>query len=69
MKQLIFYVVFALATSHALAQEDKAEEKTSEQKQQETIEQAPPGDVKTSETFVPSEEVSEDLSVSFPIDI
>lgn len=69
MKQLLFYAVFALASSQAWAQDEKTDAKSSEQEQQETIEQAPPGDVKTSTTFVPSEEVSEDSSVSFPIDI
>lgn len=80
MKQLSTTLFIALlsilGSTSILAQdseksgEQENKEQQSEQAQEkETIKQAPPGNVKTAETFTPSEEVSEDLSVSFPIDI
>ncbi len=80
MKQ-IFTILFIslcsiLCSTSILAQDSETSGKQEEKEQQakqseekETIEQAPPGNVKTAETFTPSEEVSEDLSVSFPVDI
>jgi hypothetical protein len=77
MKQIftiIFISLFSiLGSTSILAQDtekqDQKEKQTEKSEKKETIEQAPPGNVKTAETFTPSEEVSEDLSVSFPVDI
>lgn len=80
MKQIstiVFISLLSILCSTSILAQDAEEQEKQDQKethteqseQKETIEQAPPGNVKTAETFTPSEEVSEDLSVSFPVDI
>ncbi len=80
MKQIstiIFISLFSILCSTSILAQDteeqdkqnQKEKQTEQSEKKETIEQAPPGNVKTAETFTPSEEVSEDLSVSFPVDI
>lgn len=77
----IFIIVFALTnTSSAIAQEidgKKTEEKADAEKEDKSEEKqskeeeagSPTKPAKSPKNFIPSEEISKDLSVSFPVDI
>ena len=66
-------VLIALLTSLALvaygADEDEKPTTDNQPAAEKTDKQAPKKEKKISETFTPSEEISEDLSVPFPVDI
>jgi hypothetical protein len=75
MKRLVFAPLFLLAcVLNAQGQEEEVatEREDASQAEQRTPE-TPPTDsdqqTRTSDTFIPSEAISEDLSVSFPVDI
>jgi len=60
----------APAQDDAVAEDETAESEITQQ--QEEVEKLPEANVEirsTPDTFVPSQEISEDLSVSFPVDI
>ena len=76
MKKILYTFILILAASLATAQEtDNQQQKkpadnpVTEQKKSEPAKPAASSKTPTPDTFVPSEEISEDLSVSFPVDI
>jgi uncharacterized protein YxeA len=69
---MVLLLVLASSTTIVMAQSGEGEETQQQQDRTEQVdtgekERQPAADV--SDTFTPSEEISEDLSVSFPVDI
>ena len=77
MKKILYMLILVLAVSLVAAQDTQqdsknpAAEETTDQQKSPGPAAAKTTDNKsnTPETFIPSEEISEDLSVSFPVDI
>ena len=77
MKKILYILILALAVSFVMAQETDTQDKKKPTAGENVNEQKAPEPAKsevtktpqTSDTFTPSEEISEDLSVSFPVDI
>jgi len=76
MKKILYMLILILAVSLVSAQDAQQDERkpvaaeTTQQQISPEPAAAPADDkAKTSDTFIPSEEISEDLSVSFPVDI
>lgn len=77
MKKIIYLLILTLAVSFVMAQEagtqdgkkPPAGDTADEQKTPEPAKAQANNKTQTPDTFIPSEEISEDLSVSFPVDI
>lgn len=75
MKKILLILLILSLAGVVIAQSDQPVQQGAEQQQPEKAEQVkkteprqqPAADV--SDTFIPSEEISEDLAVSFPVDI
>ena len=76
MNQALSLVLFVALGGVALAQEDKAEPAAGDPSTEQTtapateaVAKPEPAAARSPDSFTPSEEISEDLPVSFPVDI
>ena len=70
IKFIMLMLLLSLPTVNSLAQEDTSSETQTPPPAQETaLPQTAPSQVQPDEQFEPSETISEDLSVPFPVDI